>query len=64
MVQGFLLKYAEIGIKGKNRYKFENALCEEVELLEQFFLNFTLFIMCCFLPVTPQPLTGIEQMIY
>ncbi|MBQ2319860.1 MAG: tRNA 4-thiouridine(8) synthase ThiI, partial [Lachnospiraceae bacterium] len=30
MVQGFLLKYAEIGIKGKNRYKFENALCDQI----------------------------------
>ena len=30
MYQAFLLKYAEIGIKGKNRYKFENALCEQV----------------------------------
>lgn len=30
MDQAFLLKYAEIGIKGKNRYKFENALCEQV----------------------------------
>lgn len=30
MNQAFLLKYAEIGIKGKNRYKFENALCEQV----------------------------------
>ena len=28
MYQAFLLKYAEIGIKGKNRYKFENALVE------------------------------------
>lgn len=28
--QGFLCKYAEIGIKGKNRYKFENALCEQI----------------------------------
>lgn len=32
MIQGFLLKYAEIGIKGKNRYKFENALCEQIRL--------------------------------
>ena len=32
MAQGFLLKYAEIGIKGKNRYKFENALCEQVRI--------------------------------
>ena len=30
MYQAFLLKYAEIGIKGKNRYKFENALCKQV----------------------------------
>lgn len=30
MYQAFLVKYAEIGIKGKNRYKFENALCEQV----------------------------------
>ncbi len=32
MIQGFLLKYAEIGIKGKNRYKFENALCEQIRI--------------------------------
>lgn len=31
MKQGFLLKYAEIGIKGKNRYKFEIALCGQIE---------------------------------
>lgn len=30
MYQAFLVKYAEIGIKGKNRYKFENALCEQI----------------------------------
>lgn len=30
MYQAFLLKYSEIGIKGKNRYKFENALCEQI----------------------------------
>ncbi len=30
MYQAFLLRYAEIGIKGKNRYKFENALCEQI----------------------------------
>lgn len=30
MYQAFLLKYAEIGIKGKNRYKFENALCDQI----------------------------------
>lgn len=32
MVQGFLLKYAEIGVKGKNRYKFEIALCEQIKI--------------------------------
>jgi thiamine biosynthesis protein ThiI len=31
MFQAYLLKYAEIGIKGKNRYKFENALCGQIE---------------------------------
>jgi len=30
MYQAFLLKYAEIGIKGKNRYKFEDALCAQI----------------------------------
>ena len=30
MYQAFLVKYAEIGIKGKNRYKFENALCSQI----------------------------------
>lgn len=30
-VSGILLKYAEIGIKGKNRYKFENALVEQIK---------------------------------
>lgn len=30
MVQAFLVKYAEIGIKGKNRYQFENALVRRV----------------------------------
>ncbi len=31
MVKAFLIKYAEIGIKGKNRYKFEDALCGRVK---------------------------------
>lgn len=31
MYQAFLVKYAEIGIKGKNRYKFEEALCRQIE---------------------------------
>ena len=25
--KSFLIKYGEIGVKGKNRYKFEDALC-------------------------------------
>ena len=41
-----------------------NALHEVVELLGHVCLNFTLFLTCCFLPVTPQPLTGISQMEY
>lgn len=36
MVQAFLIKYAEIGIKGKNRYVFEDALVRRVsERLER-----------------------------
>lgn len=31
MYQAFLVKYAEIGIKGKNRYKFEDALCAQMK---------------------------------
>ena len=31
MFQAFLIKYAEIGIKGKNRYIFENALVRQIE---------------------------------
>ena len=31
MFHTFLLKYGEIGIKGKNRYLFEDALCRRVE---------------------------------
>lgn len=30
MFTAFLLKYAEIGVKGKNRYIFEDALCDQV----------------------------------
>ncbi|MBO5073163.1 MAG: tRNA 4-thiouridine(8) synthase ThiI, partial [Eubacterium sp.] len=30
MVRAFLIKYAEIGIKGKNRYVFENALRDRI----------------------------------
>ena len=28
--KAFLIKYAEIGIKGKNRYVFEDALCDRI----------------------------------
>lgn len=31
MFQAFLIKYAEIGIKGKNRYIFENALRDQIK---------------------------------
>lgn len=31
MVRAYLIKYAEIGIKGKNRYVFENALVRRVK---------------------------------
>ena len=41
-----------------------NALHQVVELLGHVCLNFTLFLTCCFLPVTPKPLTGIVQLIY
>ncbi|MDO5521921.1 MAG: tRNA uracil 4-sulfurtransferase ThiI [bacterium] len=30
MFRAFLIKYGEIGIKGKNRYIFENALCDQI----------------------------------
>jgi thiamine biosynthesis protein ThiI len=29
--QSFLIKYAEIGTKGKNRYLFEDALCSRIK---------------------------------
>ena len=28
--RGFLLKYAEIGVKGRNRYIFEDALVRQI----------------------------------
>ena len=28
----FLIKYGEIGIKGRNRYIFENALMEQISI--------------------------------
>ncbi len=30
MYKSFLIKYAEIGVKGKNRYLFEDRLCEQI----------------------------------
>ena len=30
--QAFLIKYAEIGTKGKNRHVFEEALCSQIRL--------------------------------
>lgn len=32
MYTGFLIKYAEIGVKGKNRYLFEDALCKQIRI--------------------------------
>jgi len=31
MFRAFLIKYAEIGVKGKNRYLFENALVQQIK---------------------------------
>ena len=31
MFKAFLIKYGEIGIKGKNRFIFENALCDQIK---------------------------------
>ncbi len=31
MFTAFLIKYAEIGVKGKNRYIFEEALVKQIE---------------------------------
>ena len=31
MFKSFLIKYAEIGVKGKNRYIFEDALVRQIE---------------------------------
>lgn len=32
MVKAFLIKYAEIGVKGKNRYVFEDALVKQINI--------------------------------
>ena len=29
--EGFLINYSEIGLKGKNRYKFEDALVSQIK---------------------------------
>ena len=29
--KAFLIKYAEIGTKGKNRYMFEDVLCKQIK---------------------------------
>lgn len=31
MFQAFLIKYGEIGVKGKNRYVFEDALVKRIK---------------------------------
>ena len=31
MFKSFLIKYAEIGVKGKNRYLFEDALVQQIK---------------------------------
>ena len=31
LVHAFLIKYAEIALKGKNRYRFEDALVPQME---------------------------------
>ena len=31
MFTSFLIKYGEIGVKGKNRYLFEEALCQQIK---------------------------------
>lgn len=36
MYQAFLIKYAEIGVKGKNRYIFENALRDQIKFVLRF----------------------------
>lgn len=32
LVHAFLIKYAEIALKGKNRYRFEDALVHQMEI--------------------------------
>ena len=43
MFQAFLIKYGEIGVKGKNRYVFENALVDRMkEVLAETEVHFIL----------------------
>ena len=35
MIKAFLIKYSEIGIKGKNRYLFEDALMRQIRYLDK-----------------------------
>ena len=40
MYKAFLIKYGEIGVKGKNRYLFEDALVRQIRFaLEKSFLD-------------------------
>ena len=41
MFKAFLVKYAEIGIKGKNRYLFEDALIRQMEYVCLLYTSFT-----------------------
>ena len=42
--ESFLIKYSEIGLKGKNRYKFEDALVSRIrESLKEFEGTFNVY---------------------
>ena len=42
--QSFLIKYSEIGLKGKNRYKFEDALVDRIKIaLKRWASNFDVY---------------------
>ena len=45
MYQAFLVKYAEIGIKGKNRYKFENSNQIFIFAIRQYAYHNTMWII-------------------
>ena len=40
--QSFLIKYAEIGTKGKNRYMFEDALIKQIRYAPVSYTHLTL----------------------